>query len=465
LLFNSFDFFIFFLILLPVYWYTPAKYRRNLLILASFIFYAHWSIPFFFHFFFSVVINYLFYLLYLRFNSRKIIIGIVILNIFNLFLFKYYYLFYDALSYILPSGSEFLKPGTGIIPEIILPLGISFYTFQMIAFHVDRYRKVFTEKIAFLDFTFFVMFFPQLIAGPIMRHDEIFSQINTVKRNTIKTIDMAALFIIAGLFKKVVLADSISRIIDPVFLNPQNFSGFSNFLAYNGFALQILFDFSGYSDIARGLALGLGFRIPKNFRAPFMAQSFSEFWGRWHITLTTWLRDYLYITLGGNRTGKIRYIVNLMITMVLGGLWHGANYTFFIWGFLHGLFLILERMIPFLRPPETEKGNILRRIFRRVILFHLISFSGIFFRNPSLGGALDMIQSLFNVKGLDIKGVNSLVIITLIFIIMHFFENNPFKMKFYFRYKNYILPVAIIVLGFVMISLQSGSTPFIYFQF
>lgn len=254
--------------------------------------------------------------------------------------------------------------------DILLPAGISFYTFQTLSYTIDIYRKQIEPLsarvqhwqewgLAFLDFSFYVSFFPQLVAGPIVRAAEFLPQIRKPLAITRETSAQAFLLIMGGLFKKAIISDYLKiNFVDRVFDAPQMYSGLENLLAAYGYALQIYCDFSGYSDMAIGLALLLGFRLPENFRNPYAAASMAEFWRRWHISLSSWLRDYLYIPLGGNRLGRRRTYVNLMVTMLLGGLWHGANWVYVLWGGLHGTGLALERI--FTRKKETatpdEKG-------------------------------------------------------------------------------------------------------------
>ncbi len=248
--------------------------------------------------------------------------------------------------------------GAGWDPaNIFLPVGISFFTFQTMSYSIDIYRGKLapvTERIvdvpsffrSLLDFAFFVSFFPQLVAGPIVRAAEFIPQIRQRPQVSERDISRAWLLILGGLFKKAVISDFISiNFVDRVFESPALYSGFENLMAVYGYAIQIYCDFSGYSDMAIGLALLLGFRLPENFRRPYRAESVQDFWRRWHISLSTWLRDYLYISLGGNRRGRFRTYLNLMITMLLGGLWHGASWVFIAWGGLHGIALAIDRYL------------------------------------------------------------------------------------------------------------------------
>ena len=273
--------------------------------------------------------------------------------------------------------------------DIFLPVGISFFTFQTLSYSIDVYRgslvpvteevkdvKSFFQRL--MDFAFFVSFFPQLVAGPIVRAADFLPQIHKKPSLNNEQLSQALFLIMGGLFKKAVISDYISiNFVDRVFENPALYSGFDNLLATYGYAIQIYCDFSGYSDMAIGLALLMGFHLPENFRRPYQAISLQDFWRRWHISLSTWLRDYLYISLGGNRRGKIRTYINLMITMLLGGLWHGASWVYIIWGGLHGVGLAIERFM-------HRYGRIFRETalssYLLLLLVHFCLYGGLYYR-------------------------------------------------------------------------------------
>ncbi|MEM6262678.1 MAG: MBOAT family O-acyltransferase [Bacteroidota bacterium] len=239
---------------------------------------------------------------------------------------------------------------------IFLPVGISFYTFQTMSYTIDIYRRKIEPVDSVLDFAFFVSFFPQLVAGPIVRAADFLPQIRRKLRVTEAELGMAFWLICGGLFKKAVISDYIGvNFVDRVFENPMAYDGSVNLLGVYGYALQIYCDFSGYSDMAIGLGLLMGFRLPENFRSPYKSSSIQEFWRRWHISLSSWLRDYLYISMGGNRKGKLRTYLHLMLTMLLGGLWHGANWKFVVWGGMHGAMLAIERLFKEIRKGTTRK--------------------------------------------------------------------------------------------------------------
>jgi D-alanyl-lipoteichoic acid acyltransferase DltB (MBOAT superfamily) len=266
--------------------------------------------------------------------------------------------------------------------EIFLPAGISFFTFQSLSYTIDVYRGQLKALDNMLDYAFFVTFFPQMVAGPIVRAADFLPQINRPPFISREDFGRGVFLITTGLFKKAVISDYISaNFVDRVFDSPLQYTGLENLFGIYGYAMQIFCDFSGYSDMAIGIALLMGFHFPINFDSPYQSLSITEFWRRWHISLSSWLRDYLYIPLGGNRKGRVRTYVNLFLTMLLGGLWHGAATRFIIWGGLHGLFLGVER---FWKEINPRKPSRLRRILGGLLTFHLVCFCWIFFRAQDL---------------------------------------------------------------------------------
>ena len=316
------------------------------LLLASAFFYGYWAWPYLFLLFGTIIVNFFTGKMLsapdrAQGQRRAIMIASVSFNLGLLFVFKYFNFFIENIDFLFGFDIQVFK--------VILPLGISFFTFQQIAFLADAYQRKLDEGYSFVDYALFISFFPQLIAGPIVHHKDLVPQFKSglFARPTSEMFASGVAIIIIGLFKKAVLADSISPAVNTLFGEAAagaHLTLMEAWLATLGFAGQIYFDFSGYSDIAIGLALLFGLRMPENFRAPYRAISIVEFWRRWHITLSDFLRDYLYIPLGGNRRGKVRRYINLMTTMLLGGLWHGAAWTFVIWGGLHGAYLTVNHM-------------------------------------------------------------------------------------------------------------------------
>ena len=277
--------------------------------------------------------------------------------------------------------------------KVFLPVGISFFTFQSLSYTIDVYRGELKALHSMLDYAFFVTFFPQMVAGPIVRAADFLPQIHKIPVVSREDFGRGVFLICTGLFKKAVISDYISaNFVDRVFDSPLQYTGLENLFAVYGYAMQIYCDFSGYSDMAIGIALLIGFKFPINFDAPYQSRSVTEFWRRWHISLSTWLRDYLYIPLGGNRKGRIRTYINLMLTMLLGGLWHGAALRFIIWGGLHGLALAVER---FIKQNISSAPNPLRKVLGGIITFHFVCFCWIFFRAQGLDNVYAVLSQIW----------------------------------------------------------------------
>lgn len=360
--------------------------------------------------------------------------------------------------------------------DIFLPVGISFFTFQTMSYTLDIYFGNLHPIESFADFCFFVSFFPQLVAGPIVRASWFIPQINKKLSLNKDQIASALVLIMAGLIKKGVIADYISiNFVDRVFDAPELFSPLENLLAVYGYGLQIYCDFSGYSDIAIGLATLLGFNLPINFRVPYIATSITDFWRRWHISLSTWLRDYLYIPLGGNRKGKVRQYINLMITMVLGGLWHGASWNFVIWGTLHGIALVVDKLrIGIMGQKEYSTGaNVLLKILGWLFTFNFVSFTWIFFRARGLGAATVMIQRIFSSLSLNIlpqwiSGYPVVAFLIAFGYLIHFIPQKWDKGYEIVLRRSPIIVQSFILAAVIWLLFQAKSAdiqPFIYFQF
>lgn len=322
-------------------------------------------------------------------KRRLIVCCSLCINLGLLCYFKYTNFFYEMLA---P-----LWHGTYHPLDIFLPVGISFFTFQSLSYTIDVYRKDLKPLSNLLDYVFYVSFFPQLVAGPIVRARDFIPQIRKPLYVSADMFGQGVFFIVSGLFKKAVISDYISvNFVERIFYNPGLYSGLENLFGVYGYALQIYCDFSGYSDMAIGIALLLGFRFPINFNSPYKADSVTDFWHRWHISLSTWLRDYLYISLGGNRKGKIRTYLNLFLTMLLGGLWHGASWNFIVWGGLHGIALAVHKYVrSLLGRAKNYRSTGWKRFFAVVITFHFVCFCWIFFRNTTFEASATMIRQIF----------------------------------------------------------------------
>lgn len=398
MLFNSFIFWGFFLVVLVAYRLSPHRLQNRLLLVASYVFYGYWDWRFLSLIFISTVTDY-FVARWLEESAseqqRKRLVTIsVVVNLTLLGFFKYYGFFAREMNDLLMNiGFNSYLP----MLEVVLPVGISFYTFQTISYTVDVYRRQTRPARDFLDFALYVSFFPQLVAGPIERSHRLLPQVENPRTVTADNVREGIYHIIFGLFKKVVVADNMAVIANRVFSQPADaLSAAEVMIGTYAFAFQIYGDFSGYSSIAQGLARLMGFQLMWNFRMPYFSASPSEFWQRWHISLSSWLRDYLYIPLGGNRHGTLMTARNLSLTMLLGGLWHGANWTFIAWGALHGLVLVLYRVVPSLGS-ENDTGKRYERWLRLVkvtVLFHFVCVTWVFFRAEDIGQAVGMLGTL-----------------------------------------------------------------------
>ena len=343
--------FLFLPLFLALYYLTPFRYRSALILAGSWTFYGWWRIDFLGLLILTTLWTYLFgRLIAANLGTRRATLACALgtagcLGVLGVF--KYLNFFIDSFAALLGTDAA----GLGIHWHLILPIGVSFYVFQSISYLVDVYRRDASATVNFFDFAAFISLFPQLVAGPILRFKDLEDQFRDRTHTAAKFADGMALFAL-GLAKKVLIADSLAPLADLAFSTPDP-SALLAWLGALAYTLQLYFDFSGYSDMAIGLGLMMGFRFMQNFDTPYISASITEFWRRWHISLSVWLRDYLYIPLGGNRISERRTYINLMTVMVLGGLWHGANWTFVIWGFWHGGWLALERWMGWSMRPRT----------------------------------------------------------------------------------------------------------------
>lgn len=400
MLFNSFQYVIFFLLVLVVYWWlTGGRVRPQniVLLVASYTFYAVWDWRFLSLIFVTSVVDYTIGRALPTAQGRRktvLLVGSLLFNLTILGFFKYFNFFVDSAVGLLNTLSVQVNPFS---LEVILPVGISFYTFQEMAYTIDVYKGKVQPEHSFLNFAVFTSFFPQLAAGPIERAERMLPQIQNPRTLTPDNVESGLILILIGLFKKMVIADvAASLIVNGQFGRPLDFPTGEVLRAVYLFALQIYGDFSGYSDIARGSARLLGFELMENFNQPYFSQSVTEFWRRWHISLSTWFRDYVYIPLSNTLKSRLKnpfllYAIASMLTMLISGLWHGANWTFVLWGGLHGVYLIVSR--PFVNRARSQPDSESRRpnpilvVLRMVFTFHLVLFAWVLFRAPNLGAA------------------------------------------------------------------------------
>lgn len=385
MLFNSYEFLFFFLpVVFLGYTFMPKKsWRIPFLLVASYFFYGHWNYKFLPLLLFSTAIDYWVGRKIEETNNPKreksLLLVSLFVNLGVLGFFKYSNFFIDNINYLLPLlGKKPLEH----LPDIVLPVGISFYTFQSMSYTIDLYRNHSKAYKKVTPFATYVAFFPQLIAGPIIRHTDLVEQLEEkAKRGfDINYFKRGIVFFVIGLSKKILIADNIAKAIDPVIGMMDIATTTEAWMCALGYTLQLYFDFSGYSDMAIGLGLIFGLEFPQNFNSPYKSVSITDFWRRWHMTLSSWLRDYLYISLGGNRKGRARTYVNLMITMLLGGLWHGAAWTYVIWGGVHGGMLALERFVGWDKAPVNRGASSIRRF----LTFIIVVVAWVIFRSESV---------------------------------------------------------------------------------
>ena len=476
MLFPTLSFALFFVVVFVANWLLRPRATewRVAMLAASLFFYGWWDWRFLFLLGGSIVANWTFGRLVSESfdeygatrRSRRLVAVAVTANLVVLGIFKYYGFFVEELHAQFGSAADFIP-----MKEIILPVGISFFTFQAMSYVIDIGRWQ-IKQMELLDFAVYLSFFPQLVAGPIVRASEFAPQL--ASRPDPRHVQSGEAFrlIFAGLFKKVVISTYLaSAIVDEVFNLPEAHSGPEILVAVYAYAIQIYADFSGYTDIAIGVALLLGFRFPQNFNAPYTALSIQDFWRRWHITLSSWLRDYLYIPLGGNRGGKIFTYRNLLLTMLLGGLWHGAAWNFVIWGAIHGGMLAIERAVGEWRRSSGQAPLLSDRaskIVRWAFTFHVVCFAWVFFRAETFDQATTMLRGLFDWGG-GSGLVSPLLLLMIVGSILSQFvpSDAVTQAEKMFSKASWLLQGAALGTGIVLVDLlgPEGVAPFIYFQF
>lgn len=472
LLFNTKEFLVLFLCFYPIYALlagSNTRHLRQLWTIAFSLFFYYKSSGFFFFLLivctlFDYVIGRLMYKEERPGYRQFLMVLSAVVNLGMLAYFKY--------TNFLIFNFNALFNGNISFQDIALPVGISFYTFQSMSYIIDIYRRELQPTKNLSDYLFFVSFFPQLVAGPIIRASHFIPQIYRKLELTAEQRDRAVMLIMCGLLKKTVISDYIStNFVDRIFDAPGLYTPIENLLAVYGYTVQIYCDFSGYSDMAIGIALLMGIHFPLNFRTPYQSKNITEFWRRWHISLSSWLRDYLYISMGGNRKGTLRTYFNLFMTMFLGGLWHGASWNFIVWGMLHGLALVVERLVKGIR---IWPKNVASSIFQMLLTVHFVAFCWIFFRAKSFDIAYQMLGRIADLQWewkqweAVISAYKPTFVLMGIGIVWHYVPEKwiTASQKFYFR-----LPfVAKVFLFAAVIWLMkavatSGPQPFIYFQF
>ena len=470
MVFNSLVFLVFFAVVYGLYRVLPHRGQNVLILVSSYFFYGWWDWRFLSLIFISTTIDYVAGRVIGNAGSqprrRKTALAVSMTsNLVILGFFKYFNFFADNLAVLLTHLG--LESSIRHL-HIILPVGISFYTFQAMSYTLDVYRGHLKPARSLLDFATFVAFFPQLVAGPIERASNLLPQIQNPRKVTWAGIESGTWLIFWGLFKKCVIADNLASLVEGGF-GPTASTGAVSLLPLYAFAFQIYCDFSGYSDIARGLARWMGVELMINFNNPYFALNPKDFWARWHISLSSWLRDYLYIPLGGNRKGRRRTYINLALTMLLGGLWHGAAWTFVAWGAFHGLLLVIyhgwaEKFSP---KGTVDSG---RWVWpRRILMFHLACVGWLFFRAQTMGQVGEMTRRIFTDFAWDTTAANmltTLVILCLPLWLVQFLQIKAGNLAA--PTKLSLVPRAVLYATLVLMLLALGNTgggAFIYFQF
>jgi D-alanyl-lipoteichoic acid acyltransferase DltB (MBOAT superfamily) len=461
LLFDTPVYFLFLVLVVFFYWRLRWRSQNIFLLGASYFFYGWWDWRFLLLMIFSTIVD---YFIALRIaeqapgtRRRTLLIISLCLNFGILGFFKYCNFFVDSFASMLNMAGVHNIPI--VFLKIILPPGISFYTFQEVAYVVDVYKGELQPSRSFVDYGLFITLFPHLIAGPIQRPSHLLPQVQRPRSFRERAFFDGCVLIVCGLFRKTVVADGCANLANAAFDGRLGANFWVTLIGVYAFAWQIYGDFSGYSDIARGSAQLLGFHFMVNFRQPYFARSLQDFWRRWHISLSTWLRDYLYIPLGGNRKGRERTYFNLMTTMLLGGLWHGANWTFVIWGGIHGVWLSIERFFSRGEPSSW---------FSRVLTLVVVGISWIFFRASSLGAALQMLRSTANFHWEAQYGPELLFLVVLSGVMMLMdYRLEAYGEEYVFEKAEIAIPVgACAVMIVLMIAYAASETnAFIYFQF
>jgi alginate O-acetyltransferase complex protein AlgI len=464
--------FVFLPLFLLVYYGASTRLKSYVILAGSYVFYAWWRADFLVLLIIISVVNYFLGSLIYRSQDTRLrkfyLGGGIVLNLGTMFFFKYLNFFVGSVI----CGFNNCGQIPSFFGSIILPIGLSFFIFHTISYLIDLYRREAPPAERLVDFCAFIALFPHLVAGPVLRYKDLSGQFRS-RTHTWEKFNHGALRFFLGLSKKVLIADSVAPIADAMFAikDPTASESWLGAIAYT---VQLYFDFSGYSSMAVGLALMMGFQFIENFRSPYLSRSITEFWQRWHISLSTWLRDYLYISLGGNRLGAVRTYINLLVTMLLGGLWHGANWTFIIWGLMHGLLLATERVC-------GVNTKVARHWLYWLPTLTFVIVGWVFFRSPSVDAASSFIQGMVGFNGAELRAANawqikgfSIALLAVGFFVslseprlVNFFSGGQVSSLVVPRSTNLILGFTASILGlFAIIKLVADSeTPFLYFQF
>lgn len=497
MLFNSLHFLLFFPIVTGIYFAIPQKKKHLWLLAASYYFYMCWNPKYALLMLASTLITYLSGLAIDRFRrvedqtrskrlQKSAVAVSFLLNLAILAFFKYFYFIFENIRQLLLLWNiQIAEPAF----DIVLPVGISFYTFQALSYTVDVYRGDIYAERNFAKYALFVSFFPQLVAGPIERSKNLLIQLNRPKQFDYNRARRGLLLMLWGFFEKLVIADRAAIVVNQVYNNYPEYGGMAIAVATVLFAVQIYCDFASYTDIARGAAEFMGFELMQNFRQPYFSRSIAEFWRRWHISLSSWFKDYLYIPLGGNRRGTVRKYVNIMIVFLVSGLWHGASWHFVFWGFLHGAYQVIGALLKQVRTKVLDWMGVdtnthIHRFVQRLCTFVLVCVAWIFFRADTLTAAWEMLSKFVTefdpwiftdgtILQLGLDGANWVVLLIAVGVLFgvscaHYYEKSPrdaiLASSGLFRWCVYFI-MLFTVLIFGIYGPQYSASQFIYFQF
>jgi D-alanyl-lipoteichoic acid acyltransferase DltB (MBOAT superfamily) len=472
MLFPTIDFAVFFAVVFPITWLLNEynTWKKLFLVAASYFFYAYWRLDFTLLLFSSSLFNYLVALGLGRMRDGALRLALlwfsILCNLGVLGYFKYYNFF--AATFANAMDALGLSVQVDFI-EVALPVAISFLTFHAISYTVDVYRRETEPSRSLIDILLYISFFPHLIAGPIVRAKRFLAQTRTPRNPGDIRLGQSVLLILGGLFKKVIVANYLStEFVDAVFRNPLGHSSLDLFLGMHAYALQIYCDFSAYTDIAIGVANLLGYEFPQNFNYPYRATSVQDFWRRWHMSLSSWLRDYLYIPLGGNRGGEWMTYRNIMITMVLGGLWHGASWNFLIWGFLHGTALVAECVFGWIALGKPEGRSWGATVLGWLVTLEFVCITWVFFRTDSFATASDYFSTMMAGGSWSTTLTPFAALIFVLGALSHIVPPRWFA-TLERRYDTAPLPTKVLIpfatIFLVCVAAPTGIAPFIYFQF
>lgn len=476
MLFNSLEFAIFFIVVYLLYINLSHKWQNGMLLVASYVFYGSWDVALLSLILISTILDYFcgekIYQSQDKRNKKFYLFLSISGNLLILCIFKYFGFFVNNLQLLLCSLNINITP---YFIQLAVPIGISFYTFQTMSYTIDIYRGELKPTARFFDFALFVSFFPQLVAGPIERAKNLLPQIHNSRKVTINEFYNGCYLIFWGLFLKMFVADNLGKyIVDPVFDKPLNMNIIKVLITSYAFAFQIFGDFAGYSNIARGLGKCMGFDLMVNFNLPYFAKNPREFWNRWHISLSSWLRDYVYIPLGGNRGGNLKACRSIVITMLLGGLWHGASWNFVIWGGYHALLIIAYRLVEDMcikfNIKINDRADRILQASRVVIFFHFVCFGWLIFRVPSMKYLVSLMKLIYKNLlnfGPDVGIIcTNFMFFSFIVILVQVLQYKKRDLMVIYN-SNYVVKIIFYVICYALLMVYgvTSAEQFIYFQF